>query len=175
MTAALRTGAWPAAVLSLAMLTAIPAAADDRCHLLELPQLPVLEGCRQVAPGMLQISKAALSRLEFDADGIAAVYASGQHYYLRRDGSQLPVISYDNGPDYFSEGVTRAVVDGRLGYYDIHLQPAFTARFDWGWPFENGVAEVCDGCRLGTPDSDGHTSLIGGERYRIDRNGQRLP
>ena len=59
--------------------------------------------------------------------------------------------------------------------HDTGLQPAFAARFDWGFPFRNGSAEVCNGCREGTPDAGGHTDIVGGTRLRIDRRGNALP
>lgn len=156
-------------LLSLSAMAAL--AADADCIQLDTADLPALEGCRQTAPGTLQISAAVLSRLDFDSDGLAVIYVPGQHYYVRRDGRYLPVITYDNGPDYFAEGLTRGVIDGKLGYYDAQLRPAFDTRFDWGWPFENGIAEVCEGCRPGKRDADGHTSIVGGRHFRIDRRG----
>ena len=159
------------------LLTLLPAmaAADDRCRLLDSGDYPILEGCRQVAPGKLEISATTLSSLAFDKDGLASLYAAGQFYYLRRDGHYLPVITFDNGADYFIEGLTRAVIDGKLGYYDTELQPAFAARFDWGWPFEDGIAQVCEGCRPGEPDINDHIPMVGGHFFRIDRQGNPLP
>ena len=71
--------------------------------------------------------------------------------------------------------LTRAMIDGQISYYDHQLQPAFAARFDWGWPFKDGVAEVCQGCSPGKPDPDGHTAIEGGKHFRIDRHGKALP
>lgn len=163
------------AMLLLALYPTLALAADAPCRTSHLPDLPPLEGCSQTVPGTLAISAASLAALEFDMDGLAVILVQGQFYYLRPDGHYLPVITFDNGADYFSEGLVRAVIDGKLGYYDITLQPAFGARFDWGWPFENGSALVCDGCRRGTPDTDGHTPMVGGRFFRIDRQGKPLP
>ncbi|WP_449467186.1 WG repeat-containing protein [Stenotrophomonas humi] len=173
--ARLRIVSWPvAALLSLALLPG-SASAGDACHRHDTADFAVLEGCQQTTPGALVISADALAQLSFDEDGLASLRAGDQQYYVRRDGRYLPVINYDNGPDYFQEGLTRSVVNGRLGYYDTQLQPAFSARFSWGWPFENGVAAVCENCHPGKPDADGHTSMIGGQHFRIDRQGKRLP
>lgn len=164
-----------AVLLALGFASAAIAADGERCRLPELPDLPVLEGCRQTAPGKLELSAATLARLPFIADGLGVVLAAGQFYYVRRDGHYLPVIAFDNGADYFVEGRVRAVIDGKLGYYDTTLQPAFAARFDWGWPFEDGSARVCDGCRRGEPDSNDHVPMVGGRFFRIDRQGTPLP
>jgi len=163
-----------AALLSLALLPAL-ACAGEACHRRDTERFEVLPGCTQTAPGTLALGAGALARLRFDENGLATLQAGRQYYYVRRDGTYLPVITYDNGPDYFAEGLVRARVDGRIGYYDTGLQPAFAARFDWGFPFRNGSAEVCNGCREGTPDAGGHTDIVGGTRLRIDRQGNALP
>lgn len=162
------------ALLSLILLPATGSAATP-CYRLDTAMFEVLEGCQQTDAGTLDISTAALAVLEYDADGLAAIRAGQQHYYLRRDGRQLAVLTYDNGPDYFEEGLTRARVDGQIGYFDHQLQPAFAARFDWAWPFKDGVADVCQGCTLGEPDALDHVSVVGGRHYRINRQGKTVP
>lgn len=163
-----------AALLPLVLLPAL-ACAGEACHRRDTGRFEVLPGCTQTAPGTLALGAGALARLRFDGHGLAALQAGRQYYYVRRDGAYLPVITYDNGPDYFADGLVRARVDGRIGYYDTRLQPAFAARFDWGFPFQDGSAEVCDGCREGTPDADGHAGIVGGTRFRIDLQGNVLP
>jgi len=107
-------------------------------------------------------------------NGRAALQAGRQYYYVRRDGAYLPVITYDNGPDYFADGLVRARVDGRIG--SRHPPAAGLRRaFRLGFPFRDGSAEVCNGCRQGTPDADGHAGIVGGTRLRIDRQGNVLP
>ncbi len=163
-----------AALLSLALLPGL-AQAGEPCHRRDTDDFEVLPGCTQTAPGTLAISTEALGQLQFDENGLAALQAGHQYYYVRRDGLHLPVITYDNGPDYFAQGLTRARLGGRIGYYTVQLEPAFAERFDWGFPFEGGVAEVCNGCHEGAPDAGGHTSIVGGTHFRIDLHGKRLP
>lgn len=163
-----------AALLSLALLPGA-ASAGDACHRLDTADFAVLDGCVQIAPGQLKLSPTALARLDYDNNGLAAVQAGRQHYYVRGDGAQLAVVTYDNGPDYFADGLTRARVSGRIGYYDIQLRPAFPGHFDWGFPFQNGIADVCTGCRQGPPDAGGHTGIVGGTHFRINLQGKRLP
>ena len=166
---------WPvAALLSLVTAPAL-ALVDQACYRMDTDTFKILEGCKRASDGTLIVSETALAQLEYDADGLAAVIAGKHHYYLRRDGRHLAVITYDSGPDYFEEGLARAWVDGQIGYYDRQLQPAFAARFDWGWPFKDGIAEVCQDCAPGKPDAGGHTAIEGGKHYRIDRQGNILP
>lgn len=133
--------------------------------------LQPLAGC-QWTDGRLALAPQALASLSYDQDGLAAVHAGGGFHYVRADGRQLPVITFDNGPDYVVEGLVRGRVGARIGYFDTELRQAFPATFDFGWAFENGVARVCEGCRKGTPDDHGHTAMVGGTWYRIDRQGR---
>ena len=162
-----------AALLSLALLPAL-ACAGEACHRRDTERLEVLPGCTQTAPGALALSAGARARLRLDESGLAALQAGSQCDYVRRDGTHLPVITCDNGPDYFAQGLVRA--RGRPDrLLRPPLQPAFAARFDGGFPFRNGSVEVCDGCREGAPDASGHTDIVGGTRLRIDRQGNALP
>lgn len=133
--------------------------------------LQPLAGC-QWRDGRLMLDATALAALPYDRDGLAAVYAGGGFHYVRSDGRQLPVITFDNGPDYVVEGLVRGRVGQRIGYFDTQLRQAFPATFDFGWAFEDGVARVCEGCRPGTSDDHGHIAMVGGTWYRIDRQGR---
>ncbi|MGE8289916.1 MAG: WG repeat-containing protein, partial [Stenotrophomonas sp.] len=94
-----------AALLPLLALSCL-VHAGEACYRRDTGRPDVLPGCKQTAPGTLVISAAALAALQFDENGLAALQAGHQYYYVRRDGRRLPVITYDNGPDYFQEGLT---------------------------------------------------------------------
>ncbi len=164
-----------AALLAAAVGSASPLlAADNTClQLTEEEGLQPLPGCT-LAQDRVQLDAATLARLDFDTHGLSALYAGNSFHYVTRSGRSLPVITWDNGPDYVEEGLLRGRVGTRIGYFDAALEPAFAATFDFGWPFRDGVAEVCNGCRRGPSDAHGHAPMVGGERFRIDRRGQRL-
>lgn len=104
----------------------------------------------------------------------ADVLVNGQWHYVRADGRSLAVVTYDNGPDYFSEGLVRARRDGKIGYYDERLEPVVAPRYDWGWPFEGGLALVCSGCEEYRPPGDEHTQRVGGSWAVIDTQGNEV-
>lgn len=170
-------------LLALALLATAPGArAQARAHDAQACQFGdpseigrTVPGCRVGADGYLVLDRATLRQLSYDEDGMALLYAQGHFYYVRRDGRNLPVIVFDNGPDYFVEGLTRARLRGRIGFYDRDFRQVVPPVHDFAWPFENGVARVCDGCRPGTPGLDGHTPLEGGRWYYIDRNNREVP
>jgi hypothetical protein len=79
----------------------------------------------------------------------------------------------DNGADYFKEGLVRGLRHGKLVYYDRALRSVIVTNYDWGYPFEQGRAEVCMGCKETRLD-DEHQTMVGGHWAVIDRKGRVL-
>ncbi|MCC4594366.1 WG repeat-containing protein [Xanthomonas campestris pv. phormiicola] len=179
MTAARRRARALRIALALAAIAAAPLAwaqADSACRLGDPnSDRAIVPGCSVGADGRLRLSPQTARRLQFDADGLAVLTVQNQFYYVRADGSSLPVITWDSGPDYFAEGLTRGIFHGRIGFYDRQLREVIAPVHDFAWPFEHGVARVCDGCRRGTPDGEGHTPMQGGRWYAIDRRNREVP
>ena len=162
----------PLLLLAGLLASAGAVAAGSGClALTEEDGLQPLPGCRFVY-GRLQLEPTALATLRYDTHGLAPVHAGGGYHYVKPDGRQLPVITFDNGPDYLAEGLLRGRVGTRIGYFDTQFRQAFPATFDFGWAFDEGVARVCNGCTRGTPDAHGHAAMVGGTWHRIDRNGR---
>lgn len=93
-------------------------------------------------------------------------------YYVRSANNYLSVVHFDNGPDWFVEGLVRSRQNGKVGYWDDSFHNRIAAQFDYAWQFNEGKALVCIACK---PQREGeHTALGGGEWYYIDKNGQRV-
>lgn len=127
--------------------------------------------CARRSAGKMVILKQHLARMAYDAHRLASVRIEQQHYYVKPDGTLLPVLTHDNWADDFSAGLTRALVAGKIAYYDANFKQVIAPRYDWAWPFQNGRALVCRGCQPGPPDGDGHTQIVGGLWGYIDRKG----
>jgi hypothetical protein len=124
--------------------------------------------------GSLRISGEHLAKMSYTTSGLASVLIDGHWYYVRRNGELLQVVTFDNGADYFSEGLTRSLVGGKIAYFDSKLHQAIPPKYDWGWPFEAGRALVCIGCKPGESEGDGHVSVDGGKWGFIDKNGREI-
>ena len=164
------------ALLGIALLVAAPTgAAAAACVASPDEGWNDFGPCTRVdAAGQRWVKAEHLGALSFDQDGIAAVWIESvkRFHYVGPDGRMVPVITYDNGPDYFVEGLARTPVDGRIGYIDRTLRVVIPARYDWGFPFEHGRAAVCSGC---VPRRQGeHAFMEGGLWGIIDRNGREI-
>jgi len=138
------------------------------------PELEVYENCVVRVEGRQLFSKEHLNRIRFDSHGLASALIGDQHYYIKPDGAMLAVLPFDNGPDYFSEGLTRSVVNGKMAWFNRRFDEVIPPRYDWGWPFEGGRALVCKGCFAEPSDGNGHSRITGGLWGYIDRQGEEI-
>jgi len=68
---------------------------------------------------------------------------------------------YDNGADYFSEGVRRFIKNGKVGFVDRNGTIIIKAEHDFATPFKYGYASFCDGCDWEKTE-DEHKAIVGG-------------
>lgn len=137
------------------------------------PEWEVFDKCASYKDGTLKISKEHMNKLNYGKPGVASFFTSGQYFYVKPDGRFLPVIFYDNGADYFQEGLTRSLQNGKIQYYNKDFELVLSPGYDWAWPFHEGKALVCKGCVL-TPVEDGHKALEGGLWGYINKKGEEV-
>ena len=100
------------------------------------------------------------------------IYSSAGFFYITKTGKTLKMYIFDNGADYFSEGLARYISNNKLGFTDTKLNIIIPAQYDYALPFNNGFAIVSNGSHQ-TRDfpEDEHTSIVGGVWGAIDKNG----
>lgn len=158
---------------ALPATAATPTAAD--CQLLD-PQegWQPLPACGIDVAGGPVIDPEALRDLPYDDQGNVAIVVGQGFHYVKADGRRLQVIPWDNGPDPFEEGLVRGPIEGdRMAYFNNDFVQAVPGTFTFAWPFREGRAEVCNGCRPGPPQGE-HTPMVGGGWFHIDRQGRRM-
>jgi len=109
--------------------------------------------------------------LDFLPTGIAAVVDDSGWVYIDKKGDLVirPFL-FDNGPDYFSEGLARFTVNNRFGFFDEYGKIVIQPRFDFARPFSGGFAAVCEG---GENRRDGeHSYRHGGKWGFINKTGK---
>ena len=110
--------------------------------------------------------------MEFSEQGIAAVVDGDGWLYIDRQGR--PVVRpfpFDNGPDYFVEGLSRYREKGKIGFIDPAGRIVIPAAFDFAFLFSEGRAAVCNGCGLEKTDYE-QKMVVGGKWGYIDRSGR---
>ncbi|MEA2164966.1 MAG: hypothetical protein QOK37_3093 [Thermoanaerobaculia bacterium] len=114
-----------------------------------------------------------LRALDFDSNGLATlVIEKGRWFYVKRNGRSIEVLPFDNGADYFVEGLVRGRRNGKIAFFDHAFRMVIQPRYDFAWPFEEGLAEVCSGCREVAEGE--HRTMTGGVWGYIDRRGHEV-
>ncbi len=68
---------------------------------------------------------------------------------IDRNGKEMyQVFWYDNGPDYYSDGLFRIIKNGKIGYADETGTVIIEPQFECAEPFEAGKAKVAKKCTL---------------------------
>ena len=79
----------------------------------------------------------------------------------RSDSILLTPFIFDNGPDYFKEGLFRYVENNKMGFANLKGEKMILPKFDFATPFANGLAAFNVG---------GHTAK-GGEEHSLWEDG----
>jgi len=116
--------------------------------------------CAYDKDGKIFISQTSLSKLVFNEHNLAKVLAIPHGWlFVKKDGSTIPTLTYDNGADYFIEGLARYTSQKGIGYIDETGKTVIKAQFEFAYPFENGYAVVCKGAEV---QVDGDYSFLKG-------------
>ncbi len=138
------------------------------------PELDTFENCAVREGVRIRILTEHLEALYFGDDDLSTILIDKQYYYIKQDGTKAPVVTWDNGADYFSDGLARTMIDGKIAYIDKDFKVVLAPLYDYAWPFENGVAMVCEGCRAEKLPGGEHTPMLGGAWGFIDKAGAEV-
>lgn len=155
---------------ALALLSDYPAVLDCQFIPVEFAE-DELAACAFVnlAGQLVMLPTTVLVVRARSSEPVAAVVGSTL-YYLNGAGRSAPVLSYDNGADYFEEGLARTVRGGKVGFIDHDLRERIEPAWDFAFPFSNGFALVCQGCRGHSVGE--HEERRGGRWGYINRDGE---
>jgi len=107
---------------------------------------------------------------EFSNFGIAAVVDDSGWVYINKQGNNIirPFL-FDNGPDYFSQGLARYKSNNKFGYFNEGGIVVIKPQFDYARAFSDSMAAVCQDCKY-VMNGD-HKELIGGKWGFINLKG----
>lgn len=154
-------------------------AADDREK--DLTLVPFLDPRTnlygyQTPAGQLIIRPQFSSAFEFSKYGIADVYMASSKEWLKIDKSGKPIVTsyfFDNGPDYYVNGLSRFVKNNKIGFINRKGRPIIPAEYDWAGTFTYNfpITLVAKGCKL-VNLSTSEEIMKGGKWGAIDRYGK---
>lgn len=84
-----------------------------------------------------------------ETEYLVPVEKKGTFYRITRSGNiKFESVYFDNGADYYEEGLARFIdpKTRKVGFHDRKGNIKIKAEYDFASPFQNGVANVCNGC-----------------------------
>lgn len=126
-----------------------------------------------------------------DLEYLVPVLKKCRFWRMNREGQlKFESFYFDNGADYYEEGLTRFIKDGKVGFHTRKGEIKIQARYDFASPFRNGYAYVCKGCYAQYPknptyaaassgpcshlNKDMYKSIISGAWGLIDKEGKEV-
>jgi hypothetical protein len=151
--------------------------AGTPCHI-EFDEGEVANCLHQTDAGQLFIAPEFVKKLRFNSYGLAGVFSEKQGWmYANRKGRVVVqgVVSEDNGPAPFCDGLVVVVRNKKYGFADRKGQLVIPAIYDGAGNFVGGKTKVCKGCESKCADRDcEHTFHTGGEWFQIDTHGTSI-
>ena len=92
------------------------------------------------------INQDVILQARYDADGLGVLWGNSGIYYFNANGKLRRVVNFDNGADYFREGLARSLWNNKVGYINKQLDIVISPVYDFAYPFNDGLALVCSGC-----------------------------
>lgn len=112
--------------------------------------------------------------LNFGESNITTIYSSGRVFYVAKSGKVVHSFLFDNGADYFKEGLSRMIVKKKIGFVNEKLETIIEPKFDFAYPFDDGKSMVCQGCKEVKESNGEHTMIVGGKWGVIDKKGETV-
>jgi hypothetical protein len=122
--------------------------ADLDCQFLssESGELETVSRCAEGTKNGLSFQANLLGRLNQGTEPICVQVKIGsawEPFYVLPSGRYARTVPYDNGCDYFAEGLARTIIDGKAAYFDRSLEIKIRTDYEWAFPFSDGEALVC--------------------------------
>ncbi len=131
----------------------------------------LFEDCGSVKNGQLSLNASHFNNLDFDQNGLACViFPPDATFYIRDDNKSKSVIYFDNGCDYFVEGLARGYEKGKIVFINKDLDTVLKTNFEQAMPFDYGFSVVCNGPFIEEKHGE-HTLYSGGQCGLINKQG----
>ncbi|WP_246052567.1 WG repeat-containing protein [Leptospira semungkisensis] len=123
--------------------------------------------------GRIKIQAQYQQAYDFNENGVG--FSFGKEGWVCIDPENrilLHPFPFENGPDYFSEGLARFVEGNKFGFFDPSCKKVISASYDFAHSIQQGFAIVCNGCSLVKEEE--HSRIQGGKYGLIDTTGKAV-
>jgi hypothetical protein len=162
------------AVLIILLLVSASSHADKSCFYPSKKDggdLSQFNDCGAIDGDSLRLSKEHSGNIVFNEKGLACVILSNNEvFYIHKNGNSQRVMFFENGCDYFKDGLSRGIIDGKMVFIDEQLEVSLNPGFELIAPFDYDHSVVCNGPFREEKQGE-YTFRRGGKCGLIDRQG----
>ncbi|MBZ4189712.1 WG repeat-containing protein [Niabella beijingensis] len=122
------------------------------------------------------ITDSLINLFDMDTTDTGTALSFGSTYNRKGKFLYRP-LAYDNGPDYFEEGLARCVQKGKVGFVNEQGKIAIRPQWDWVSPFNYGYAFACNGCYWDRDKDAEHPPMAfkaNAQTFYINREGKTV-
>lgn len=135
-------------------------------------ELESYKSCGEVKGDQILLHDWHKKNLLFDKNGLGCVViGGGKAFYITKKGFSRRTLFFDNGCDYFEDGLARGYENGKMVYIDKNLNVVLKPKFEWLVPFDYNHAIVCNG-PFETIQEGEYTRMTKGQCGLIDKSGK---
>lgn len=113
--------------------------------------------------------------LKYYANVVEIINDSIVNRWIAIDRNQnilFELVSFENGPDIFHEGLVRVIRNRKMGFANQYGQIVIPCIYDYVWWFENGIAQVTLKSKIVKEKHGEHESVVSDQWFFIDKNGK---
>lgn len=121
---------------------------------------------------ILLIYSKHFDNMDFSEDNLSSLYTDHGMFYVSKSGDVVRTFFFDNGADHFKEGLTRTIKRQKFGFINKELKVVILPTYDFAFPFQNGKAVVCNGCKEEKEEHGEHMKIVDGKWGVINKEGK---
>jgi len=162
---------------TIIMLFSISSKADDSCFYPSKKvsgSLAFFDNCGSINGDKVKLGAAHTKNIVYDKNGLACIHfpskSKSDVFYFHKSGNSQRVVLFDNGCDYFEEGLARGFDNGQMVFINQQLETVLTPGYDLLLPFHYGHSIVCNGPFMEEKRGE-HTLQKGGKCGLLNKQG----
>lgn len=138
--------------ITILLIFSVSAKANNQCFYPSKKDggnVSALDSCGQIKGDTIKLGKRHVENVVYDENGLACILFFGKSnsdaFYIQESGRSQRALFFDNGCDYFEEGLARGLVNGEMVFINKSLDVVLTPKFEKLMPYDYGHSIVCNG------------------------------
>ena len=161
-------------LLAILLIFSVSAKADNSCFYpskKDEGSFSHFDNCGSIKGDTIKLGKAHTKNISYDEKGLACIIFSAKDvFYIQESGRSQRVYFYDNGCDYFKEGLARGIINDQMVFINEQLEVALAPGFELLSHYDYGHSIVCNGPFVEKKHGE-HTFLKGGKCGLLNKQG----